>query len=93
MNKPPIKDVLSWDQFLNETLKEDSYPPKKIKLFNKRTKRQIKAVIIPHLLGSAVFLISLKRFVKKNQFLLLKMPLKVWVFFLKINHSKINILV
>ena len=35
MNKPPIKDVLSWDQFLNETLKEDSYPPKKIKLFNR----------------------------------------------------------
>ena len=35
MNQTPIKDVLSWDQFFNETLKEDSYPPKKIKLFNR----------------------------------------------------------
>ena len=35
MNKPLIKDVLSWNQFLNETLKEDFHPPKKIKLFNR----------------------------------------------------------
>ena len=32
MNKSPIKDVLSWDEFLNETSKEDSYPPKKNKI-------------------------------------------------------------
>tara|TARA_Y100000590_G_scaffold322405_1_gene365091 strand:+ start:4644 stop:5567 length:924 start_codon:yes stop_codon:yes gene_type:complete len=35
MSKPPIEDVLSWDKFLKETLKEDSHPPKKIKLFNR----------------------------------------------------------
>ena len=35
MNQTLIKDALSWDQFLSETLKEDSYPPKKIKLFNR----------------------------------------------------------
>ena len=34
MNKLLIEDVLSWDKFSNETLKEDSHPPKKIKLFN-----------------------------------------------------------
>ena len=35
MSKLLIEDVLSWDKFLKETLKEDSYPPKKIKLFNR----------------------------------------------------------
>ena len=35
MNKPLIKDVLSWDQFFNESSAEDSYPPKEIKLFNR----------------------------------------------------------
>ena len=35
MNKLLIEDVLSWDKFLNETLKEDTHPPKKIKLFNR----------------------------------------------------------
>ena len=35
MNKLLIEDVLSWDKFSNETLKEDSHPPKKIKLFNR----------------------------------------------------------
>ena len=32
MNKLLIEDVLSWDKFLNETLKEDSHPPKKNKV-------------------------------------------------------------
>ena len=35
MNEPLIKDVLSWDQFFNESSAEDSYPPKEIKLFNR----------------------------------------------------------
>ena len=37
------------------------------KLFNKRTKRQIKALIIPHLLGSAVFFDKLKKICKKKK--------------------------
>ena len=35
MNEPLIKDVLSWEQFFNESSAEDFYPPKKIKLFNR----------------------------------------------------------
>ena len=35
MNEPLIKDVLSWEQFFNESSAEDSYPPKEIKLFNR----------------------------------------------------------
>ena len=51
MNKLLIEDVLSWDKFLNETLKEDSRPPKKIKLFKNDC-------IKPHIRGGFLFIAS-----------------------------------
>ena len=35
MNSPLIKDQLSWDKFLEEASKNETYPPKKIGLFNR----------------------------------------------------------
>jgi len=35
INQTSIKDVLSWNEFLKKTSEEKSYPPKKIKLYNR----------------------------------------------------------
>ena len=35
MNEPPIKDQLAWDRFFYESSKRETYPPKKIELFNR----------------------------------------------------------
>ena len=35
MNKSLIKDQLAWDRFFNESSKRETYPPKKIELFNR----------------------------------------------------------
>ena len=35
MNEPLIKDQLAWDRFFDESSKRETYPPKKIELFNR----------------------------------------------------------
>ena len=35
MNNPLIKDQLAWDRFFDESSKRETYPPKKIELFNR----------------------------------------------------------
>ena len=35
MNNPLIKDQLAWDRFFEESSKRETYPPKKIDLFNR----------------------------------------------------------
>ena len=35
MSSSVIKDVLSWEKFQEETLKETVYPPKTIELYNR----------------------------------------------------------
>ena len=35
MNNPLIKDQLAWDRFFDESSKRETYPPKKIDLFNR----------------------------------------------------------
>jgi len=66
---PVFMDCDEWNNLdIQKTLlfiKKNTFT-KKNKLFNKRTKKQIKALIIPHLLGSAVFFDKLKKICKKN---------------------------
>jgi len=35
MSEPLVNDVLSWNKFYDKSLQEESYPPKKIELFNR----------------------------------------------------------
>ena len=66
---PVFMDCYEWNNLDTEKtllfIKKNTFT-KKDKLFNRRTKRQIKALIIPHLVGSAVFFDKLKKICKKK---------------------------
>jgi len=60
------------------------------KTFNKKTKRQIIAIVIPHLLGSAVNFHNLKKIFKKNNIFIIEDAAEAFGVFLKSKNNSSN---